>query len=69
MKKILFVLLFISLPCYLFGASYYADEFMNIEWDAENSALGGADAVPDGKVYSLYYNPAGLAGINGQSVY
>ncbi len=61
MKKIILILLSVFTFSHALENSYYADDFMNIEWNARSSALGGADIVSKGNISSLYYNPSGLS--------
>lgn len=66
MKISLIVILVILLAVAPIKAEKYAGEFLYLGAGARSLALGGAYSIIGGDPYSSYYNPAGLADLNGR---
>ena len=65
MKRLIITLLFLFYSSILFAQDRPGYEFLRNDVSARSSAMGGAFVAVTGDINSLFNNPAGLAGIDG----
>ncbi len=60
--------LFFLANAYFLQAQQYANEFLNIGVDAVSKAMAGSVSAGTDNVFSAYWNPAGLTGVQNTSI-
>ncbi len=68
MKKVFLIFILAIVPVLAQSAGNSGMAFLKLGFSARNISMGDVSSISQGDISSLFYNPAGLAGLNGNQI-